>query len=119
MATCLQAANKDPLWTFHRAVFIRAPAILESGPGVEVLSTYELDADEQQQAKGQKSVAVAVRAGNLMATAFHPELTDDVRWCATLVQNDQSPMVSARLHPWQRLEGAACVEAATHEEASA
>ncbi|KAK9867479.1 hypothetical protein WJX84_010165 [Apatococcus fuscideae] len=81
MPPCFADASNAPF----RAVFIRAPAILESGPGVEVLSTYELDADEQQQAKGQKSVAVAVRAGNLMATAFHPELTDDVRWHAVFV----------------------------------
>lgn len=25
-------------------------------------------------------VAVAVRQGNLLATAFHPELSDDLRW---------------------------------------
>lgn len=30
--------------------------------------------------QGIKSVAVAVRSGNLLATAFHPELTDDPRW---------------------------------------
>jgi len=27
-------------------------------------------------------VAVAVRSKHLLATAFHPELTDDLRWCA-------------------------------------
>ena len=47
-------------------VFIRAPAIVEAGPGVEVLS--ELD-----------GVIVAARQGNLLALAFHPELTDDLR----------------------------------------
>jgi glutamine amidotransferase PdxT len=41
---------------------------------------YHLTPEEQQQAEGIKSVAVAVRRSNLLATAFHPELTDDVRW---------------------------------------
>jgi len=47
-----------------RAVFIRAPWVEEVGPDVEVLST----------AAGHP---VAVRQGNLLATSFHPELTDD------------------------------------------
>lgn len=49
-----------------RAVFIRAPLITEAGPDVDVLSTYN----------GQ---IVAARQGHLLATSFHPELTDDVR----------------------------------------
>ena len=49
------------------AVFIRAPAVLEVGPDVEVLSQI----DERQ--------AVAVRQQNMLATAFHPELTHDDR----------------------------------------
>jgi 5'-phosphate synthase pdxT subunit len=48
------------------AVFIRAPAIVDAGPQVEVLATFE-------------DRIVAVRQGNLLATAFHPELTDDNR----------------------------------------
>ena len=55
--------------TFHgetlHAVFIRAPWVEEVGPGVEVLSTA---ADHP----------VAVRQGNLLATSFHPELTEDL-----------------------------------------
>jgi 5'-phosphate synthase pdxT subunit len=50
---------------FH-AVFIRAPAIESVGHGVEVLSTY-------------KDKIVAARQGNVLVTAFHPELTDDSR----------------------------------------
>ena len=46
------------------AVFIRAPWIESAGEGVEVLATY---ADH----------IVAARQGNLLATAFHPELTGD------------------------------------------
>ena len=53
-----------------RAVFIRAPAIVETGPGVASLA--------EVVGHGEK-VVVAVRQGNLLATAFHPELTDDPR----------------------------------------
>jgi 5'-phosphate synthase pdxT subunit len=48
------------------AVFIRAPWVEETGEGVEVLA--EVDGH-----------AVAVRQDNILAVAFHPELTDDVR----------------------------------------
>ena len=54
-----------------RAVFIRAPAILETGPTVQVLA--EAPGHDEQ-------VIVAVRQGPILATAFHPELTDDARW---------------------------------------
>ncbi|GAX88710.1 pyridoxal 5'-phosphate synthase glutaminase subunit PdxT [Effusibacillus lacus] len=50
----------------YRAVFIRAPHIMEVGPGVEILSTYQ-------------NRIVAARQDNLLGTSFHPELTDDVR----------------------------------------
>ncbi|WP_019634469.1 pyridoxal 5'-phosphate synthase glutaminase subunit PdxT [Actinomadura atramentaria] len=55
----------------YRAVFIRAPWVERVGPGVEVLG----------RAEGGPSAdrIVAVRQGRLMATAFHPELTDDHR----------------------------------------
>jgi 5'-phosphate synthase pdxT subunit len=49
------------------AVFIRAPLIKETGPGVTVMAQIE--------GKG----IVAAREGHLLATAFHPELTDDLR----------------------------------------
>jgi 5'-phosphate synthase pdxT subunit len=52
---------------FH-AVFIRAPLIERVGEGVEILARLE------------NETAVAVRQGNLLATAFHPELTDDDRF---------------------------------------
>jgi 5'-phosphate synthase pdxT subunit len=48
------------------AVFIRAPAIDEIGAGVETLATFD-------------GRPVAVREGNVVGTAFHPELTDDSR----------------------------------------
>lgn len=50
------------------AVFIRAPVIERVGPGVEVLASLE------------DGAPVAVRQGNLLATAFHPELTSDTRF---------------------------------------
>ncbi|MDA1062665.1 MAG: pyridoxal 5'-phosphate synthase glutaminase subunit PdxT [Chloroflexi bacterium] len=50
-----------------RAVFIRAPRLREAGPGVEVLARLP-----------DGSIA-ACREGRMLATAFHPELTDDRR----------------------------------------
>jgi pyridoxal 5'-phosphate synthase pdxT subunit len=50
-----------------RAVFIRAPWVERHGPGVEVLASYE-------------GHPVAIRDGNVLACAFHPELTDDPRF---------------------------------------
>jgi len=52
---------------FH-AVFIRAPIVEEVGDGVEVLATLD------------NGKAVAVRQANALATAFHPELTEDDRF---------------------------------------
>jgi pyridoxal 5'-phosphate synthase pdxT subunit len=49
------------------AVFIRAPQIVATAPAVEILAQLE---------NGQP---VVVRQGRLMATTFHPELTDDDR----------------------------------------
>lgn len=50
-----------------RGVFIRAPAFASLGRDVELLSALE------------DGTPVAVRSGRIMATAFHPELTDDTR----------------------------------------
>ena len=55
-----------------RAVFIRAPWVDEHGHGVEVLARVE-------------GHPVAVRQGNILAVAFHPELTDDRRVHAWLI----------------------------------
>jgi len=49
-----------------RAVFIRAPYVLEAGPDVDVLAKYD-------------GKTVFVRQGNVLASAFHPELTEDTR----------------------------------------
>jgi 5'-phosphate synthase pdxT subunit len=47
-------------------VFIRAPWIESAGPGVELLAFIE-------------GHPVAARQGNFLVTAFHPELTEDLR----------------------------------------
>ncbi|HLJ82200.1 MAG TPA: pyridoxal 5'-phosphate synthase glutaminase subunit PdxT [Ktedonobacterales bacterium] len=57
---------------FH-AVFIRAPAVEEAGEGVEVLARL----DDTPSGDG---AIVAVRQGNLLGTAFHPEVTEDARF---------------------------------------
>lgn len=77
----LQKGNTDtsPGSNTFRAVFIRAPAILEVGENVEVLAEYVLTASDSDTCK-YKSVVVAVRQGSLLATSFHPELTSDLRW---------------------------------------
>jgi 5'-phosphate synthase pdxT subunit len=41
--------------------------------------TSELLAAGEQEGEAS-SVVVAVRQGSILATAFHPELTDDLRW---------------------------------------
>ncbi len=62
----LQVAVFDPV-PFH-GVFIRAPVIIRVGQGVKVLSTLP------------DGRPVAVQQENLVATAFHPELTIDPRF---------------------------------------
>jgi len=51
----------------YRAVFIRAPAIVDVGKGVQVLAKIN-------------DYVVAARQRNLLCLAFHPELTDDLRF---------------------------------------
>jgi 5'-phosphate synthase pdxT subunit len=52
----------------YHAVFIRAPIIEDVGPNVEVLTRLP------------SGTPVAAREGRLLATAFHPELTSDLRF---------------------------------------
>jgi pyridoxal 5'-phosphate synthase pdxT subunit len=49
-----------------RGVFIRAPRVAETGPGVEVLAEHEGE-------------PVLLRDGRYLVASFHPELTDDTR----------------------------------------
>ena len=58
---------------FH-AIFIRGPIVESVGPQVEVLARL----DEPLQ-PGNYDI-VAVRQGNLLGTAFHPEVTGDTRF---------------------------------------
>jgi pyridoxal 5'-phosphate synthase pdxT subunit len=51
----------------YRAVFIRAPGIVEAGSKVEILAYVG-------------ETIVAARQGNMLGLAFHPELTDDLRF---------------------------------------
>jgi 5'-phosphate synthase pdxT subunit len=59
-------ANLNIEGHLYPAVFIRAPLIVSVGPGVDVLATLE------------NGDIVAAQQGHLLATAFHPELTDDL-----------------------------------------
>jgi len=58
----IEGLGEEPI----RAVFIRAPWVEEAGPEVEVLA----------EVRGHP---VAVRDGDILAVAFHAELTDDSR----------------------------------------
>lgn len=49
-----------------RAVFIRAPVVRKVESSVEVLATHD-------------NVPILIQEGNLLASSFHPELTDDLR----------------------------------------
>lgn len=61
----IEGIGDEPL----RAVFIRAPWVESHGPAVEVLASYE-------------GHPVAIREGSVLASAFHPELTEDPRFHA-------------------------------------
>jgi 5'-phosphate synthase pdxT subunit len=63
-------ALADPERLFH-AVFIRAPLIESVGKGVEVVARLS---------DGNAGRIVAARQGRLLATVFHPELTNDERF---------------------------------------
>lgn len=64
----MQGLGPEPI----RAVFIRAPWIEEHGSGVEALASIDQH-------------PVAVRQGEVLLCAFHPELTDDSRVHALLM----------------------------------
>jgi 5'-phosphate synthase pdxT subunit len=61
-----------------RAVFIRAPWIAEHGPGVEILAVLD-------------GHPVAARERNMLAVAFHAELTDDERLHRLFLDGIRSP----------------------------
>lgn len=72
----LHRPNAAPKHDECHGVFIRAPGVAEvCSPDVKILATLN---------NGQNTV-VAVQQNNLIATTFHPELTDDMRWHAYFV----------------------------------
>ncbi len=63
------------------AIFIRAPAVIRSGPAVRVLASLDgpsIGRDEP--------APVAVQQGSLIGLSFHPELTTDLCWHAHFVE---------------------------------
>jgi len=56
----------------YYGIFIRAPKII-SVDSQEVKVLAQLDSQG-------RSEATAVQQGNIIATSFHPELTNDTRW---------------------------------------
>lgn len=58
----------------YRAVFIRAPYIIDVGVNVQVLAKYE-------------EKIVLARQGRFLAAAFHPELTGDLRIHRYFIEN--------------------------------
>ena len=71
------------------AVFIRAPWIEEAGPGVEVLARHS-------------GHGVAARQGDLMVTAFHPELSGERRFHEWLVGRARARRDAADADGWRR-----------------
>lgn len=66
----IPALGEEPV----HAVFIRAPAIESTGPGVTVLASLP------------DGRGVAVEHGNLLGTAFHPEVTGERRFHERFLQ---------------------------------
>jgi 5'-phosphate synthase pdxT subunit len=60
-----------------KGIFIRAPSISEVGKNVEIISKFN-------------EKIIAVKQGNILATAFHPELTSDIslhKYFVNLIQH--------------------------------
>ncbi len=80
------------------AVFIRAPVVERVAPEVDVLATLD------------DGTVVAVRQGNVLATAFHPELAGETRFhslLATMAAEFAEPGEGSgrRPHPVRRAVG--------------
>jgi pyridoxal 5'-phosphate synthase pdxT subunit len=77
------ALGPDPL----HAVFIRAPVVETTGPGVEVLATAVAPEDDGGIGGGRQgpfeappaATPVLCREGPVLVSSFHPELTEDRR----------------------------------------
>src|SRR5436305_1825944 len=68
------------------AVFIRAPLVERVGPAAEALATLP------------DGRVVAARQGNLLATAFHPELTPDTRLHAYFIESCREAARESKPH---------------------
>ena len=73
----------------YHCVFIRAPVISIVGPQADVLAQLE------------DGSVVAAKQGNMLATAFHPELTDDTRFHQLFLE-----MVTGNVVPIDLAKGA-------------
>ena len=71
----ISGVEGDPM----RAVFIRAPIVQNIGENIEPLATVPATDDHPEQ-------AVAVKSGRVLATSFHPELTQDTRLHSLFVE---------------------------------
>lgn len=69
------------------AVFIRAPLITAAGPKVEVLGNLD------------DGRIVAAREGNILVTAFHPELSNDLRMHRYFVEMVAQSAANRTQHP--------------------
>ena len=65
-----QSVSQEPAFSGYPSVFIRAPAIVKVGNSAQTLATINYNDED---------VIVAARQRNLLATCFHPELTNDLR----------------------------------------
>ena len=68
------------------AVFIRAPTVISLGPRASALATLP------------DGRVVAAQQANLLATAFHPELTPDVRLHAWFIERCRGTSGDGRVH---------------------
>ena len=76
-------AGSRPEWRGMECVFIRAPRLAAPGPGVEILARVDGE-------------PVLVRQGRRLACTFHPELTEDLRVHAALLELARSAAVGGR-----------------------
>ncbi|GBG33834.1 Pyridoxal 5'-phosphate synthase subunit SNO1 [Hondaea fermentalgiana] len=67
----------------YRAVFIRAPVLIEYDDAVNVLAKVVPHKESQEadaKVDAHEPIVVAASHGNILMTSFHPELTDDASW---------------------------------------
>ena len=82
----IDGVEGDPM----RAVFIRAPIVQDTGEGVETIASVPAKAD------GTPEQAVAVKKGRVLATSFHPELTEDTRLHALFIELAADARIDSR-----------------------